>query len=347
MSDVEQRLDDLVLLRAATAGKRPPSAADIADATARFAPGGDATAWRTRVAAAHARLVARGALGAGGAPSMTAASAAWARLGTDPVPWAQLADRILPALALGIAPDDARATGRLADRDAWAAAITARAAGLWRGDGPPPSLADLCDAVVWQKLGLAGKAKRSPPEIRAHFVMQLFATPPAPGPPDRLVRQNAAIAVGAMRADLRVLCDALVRRWLAGTAWGTNGARPAIGAPAPAPAPALASAAAGDALVRLAAAVRAAAAAEATAVFDERNVFISAVWRALRGRPPVDGLDLDGFKRALVAAHRAGLVSLARADLVAVMDPSEVAASETGSADARYHFVVREAAREN
>jgi hypothetical protein len=137
-----------------------------------------------------------------------------------------------------------------------------------------------------------------------------------------------------------VLRDALVRRWLGGTGVGANGTR--IGAPAATPAQADA------ALAALAAAVHAAAAAaESRAVFDERNVYISAVWRALRGRPPVDRLDLDGFKRALVAAHRAGLVSLARADLVAVMDPAEVAASETISAEARYHFVVREDAREN
>lgn len=82
-------------------------------------------------------------------------------------------------------------------------------------------------------------------------------------------------------------------------------------------------------------------------MFDDRNVFISAVWRSLRGQPPVERMDLDGFKHALVAAHRAGLVSLARADLVAVMDPAEVAASETTAGEARYHFVVREHARGN
>ena len=319
---VDQRLDDLVTLRAATSKAR--TAAELASATFRFAPAGvDATAWRARIDGVVARL----------GDSIAAAAtvtAAWGRLGTrTAVPWARLVERIIPGLALGVAADDAKAHGKLGDRDAWAAAILGRAVGLWTGDGAPPTLAQACDAVVWTRLGLAGTAKRTPPEIRAHFVRQLFAAQqaPAPGPPEKLVRQFAAVVVGAVRADLRVLRDALGRRWLAGITWG--GATRA-----------------NEAAPTFAQAVKAAAAAESRAVFDDRNVFISAVWRALHGRPPIDRMSLDSFKHALVAAHRAGQLSLARADLVAVMDPAEVAASETASGEARYHFVVRDAREE-
>jgi len=326
-----QRLDDLVVLRAATT-----TATDVAAAIARFAPAAiDPAAWRARIDGIVARL--------GGRLTETAVvKAAWGRLGVrTAVPWSRLVERVVPGLALGVAADDAKAHGRLGDRDAWAAAILARAIGLWSGQGAPPTPAGACDAVVWNRLGLAGTPKRTPPEVRAHFVRQLFAPQqvPAPGPPDKLVRQFAAIAVGAVRADLRALRDALGRRWLEGVEWSRSGAAtpaaPARPAPAAPPAPTFAQA------------VKAAAAAESRAVFDDRNVFISAVWRALRGRPPIDRMSLDAFKHALIAAHRAGELALARADLVAVMDPTEVAASETASGEARYHFVVREEPRGN
>lgn len=319
---VEQRVDDLVVVRAAIAKRA--DAGDITGQTYRFAATRiDPAAWQARIDGVLARFGDR-------ILDPAVVKAAWGRLGVETaVPWARLADTIIPALALGVRPDDARALAKLGDRDAWAAAILGRATGSWAGEGAPPTLAQACDAVVWSRLGLAGKPKRTPPEIRAHFVVQLFAAPqqaPVAGPPDKLVRQFAAVTVGAVRADLRALRDALGRRWLAGVDWNQT-VRPSS-------APTFAEAV-----------VKAAAAAEARAVFDDRNVFISAVWRALHGRPPIDRMSLDGFKHALVAAHRAGLVSLARADLVAVMDPAEVAASETASGEARYHFVVREEPR--
>lgn len=70
-----------------------------------------------------------------------------------------------------------------------------------------------------------------------------------------------------------------------------------------------------------------------------RKVFMCDVAAAL-------GADLATCKAFMVAAHKAGLLTLARADLVESMDPAKVAASEAwhmpggearGTAD--YHFV--------
>ena len=297
------RLDALILARVA-GSPRGTTAAEVAKATARFAPGTlDARAWADRVAEAWRALVAAGAMDDPRAP--------W-----PATPWNRIVDRVVPGLGLGVRPDDTRAHGRLADRDAWAAAIVARAEGLWR-DGAPPTLNALCDQLVWRGLGLAGAPKRTPREIRALFAAKLLGEPGAAAP-EKHIRLEAARVLGAARADLRALRDALGRRWLAGDELGVR-----------------------DDLGVLADAVRDAADHATEGVFGDRKVFIASVWKHLAGQPPALGLDLDAFKRRLVEAHRAGLVSLVRADLVSAMDPELVASSETRSGDARFHFVVR------
>lgn len=294
---VPARLDALVRARIASASGM--SERELARALGPFAPVtyGDAR-WAGEVAAALAR--ARAGDGAAGLPA---------------APWKQIAERIVPGLALGIELGDARAHKRLADRDAWAAAIVGRALGLWR-DGPPPSASAVCDALVWARLDLAGKAKRIPPEVRAHFVAQELGVERAPA--ERLLRQLAADRAGAARADLRALREGLARRWLCGQEWtGRERDQPDF-----------------------AAAVREAAARATDGVVGHK-VFIAAVWRQLRGRPGYARLSLDDFKRQLVAAHQAGQVALARADLVAAMDPAELAASQIDHLEAQYHFVER------
>ena len=74
--------------------------------------------------------------------------------------------------------------------------------------------------------------------------------------------------------------------------------------------------------------------------FGPRKVFIASVWRD----PAFGGLALADFKARLLAAHRAGAVTLARADLVGAMDPALVRESEVAHGDSRYHFVETEAA---
>jgi hypothetical protein len=69
--------------------------------------------------------------------------------------------------------------------------------------------------------------------------------------------------------------------------------------------------------------------------FGPRKVFLADVRRQLG---PLPRAEVDGL---LLAAHRAGLLELVRANLVAAMDPAEVRDSEIESpTGARYHFVV-------
>jgi hypothetical protein len=313
----DERLDAVVLARLATA--RKATRGEVARAIARFAPSSiEPKVWDAQIDAALQRLDVANAL--------DDPKAVWSPFGSkSAVPWKRLVERVIPALALGVAPDDLKAHGRLGDRDAWAAAIVARDQRIWT-EGPPPTLPALCDQLVWRGLGLTGKAKRTPPEIRALFVDRLLGDVAVGGTFDRSVRVLAAHVVGAPRSDLRALRDALGRRWLIGETRST---------------PSSSSHANGD-LASLARAVANAARDATDGVFGDRKVFIASVWRSLAGRPPIDRMDLDAFKRRLVEAHRAGLVSLVRADLVGVMDPEQVAASETVSGDARFHFVVRE-----
>jgi hypothetical protein len=232
--------------------------------------------------------------------------------------WQQWSERILPALALGIRADDARAHDRLRGRDAWAAAIVARAHHVWT-EGQPPTIARLCDALTWRAIGLGTAPKQCPPEVRAHFLRTYIEVDP--GPPERLVRLLASQAIQAPRADLRALYVALIRAWLAGRD---------LSKPATPTAPSLIEA------------VRSTALVARDGVFGDRKVFISTVWNALRTTPPWTTLALDDFKARLVSAHRRQELELARADLVAAMDPALVASSETRTDGATFHFIVRE-----
>jgi len=74
---------------------------------------------------------------------------------------------------------------------------------------------------------------------------------------------------------------------------------------------------------------------------SSRKVFISDAFEQVRADGRDDGMSLDEFKRELVKLHRAGKIRLARADLVAAMPTSKVAASETDAKGATFHFIER------
>ena len=302
MTIVRERVEAIVIARIATSAQ-PMAAAAIAKATLRFAPADHSeAAWHAVIEDALAAVEQRGSLDG-------------ERKKYKGRTWAQLVDKVFPALALGIRAEDAKVQARLAGRDAWTAAIAARALGLWV-DGAPPSLSVMCDAYAWRELGLAGKPKRCPPEVRAVFVQRALDSDA--GPPDRLLRLFAAKALGAPRPELRALRDTLVRNWLEGrelAAATTNG---------------------------FAARVRDVARTTTAGVFGDRKVFISSVWDELRRSPTYSQLTLDDFKARLVRAHHDGDVVLARADLVAAMSPELVAASEIRADGASFHFIVRE-----
>jgi hypothetical protein len=204
------KLETLVIARAFTT-MDALSSVTLAKTLRRFAPLQTSdVAWRTAVDTAIADLQQRGAMDARN--RLRDRDLLTRRIGRHTAKrWQQLAERVLPALALDIAPDDIARHKRLAGRDEWAAAMVARALDLWTA-GPPPTLPALCDALAWRELGLAGRPKRCPAEVRACFVQRQLGG--EAGSPERLVRLLAAQLVGAPRAELRGLRDALVRNWL-------------------------------------------------------------------------------------------------------------------------------------
>ncbi|HEV7556763.1 MAG TPA: hypothetical protein VGO00_14960 [Kofleriaceae bacterium] len=305
------RVEALVIARAHAAKAASP--ASLVRPLGRFAPVDRTPAqWQATLVEVAADLVTRGVLTAQHRPAEPDALAH--RIGRHhATSWAQLADKILPALALGVAADDAKTHARLTGRDGWAAAIAGRVLGSWT-TGAPLALGALCDAYAWRELGLAGTPKRCPPEVRAVFVQRYLHSDAAT--PERQIRLLAATAVAAPRPELRALIDALVRLWLEGGSVGG---------------------------VTFATEVMRVASSNEAARFGDRKVFVASVWDHLRRDPRWSALSLDEFKAQLVAAHRAGALVLARADLVAAMDPALVAASEVVADGASFHFVLREA----
>lgn len=308
---IEDRIETLVIARA-HALRGAATNAELVTALARYCPSDTMpAAWAGTLTGVVERLrdVTLDA-----ANRLVDADALTRRIGRHAVAsWQQLADRVLPALALGVAPADDKVLKKLSSRDAWAAAIVGRARGIWL-DGPPPSLAAVCDANAWTSLGLAGRPKRLPAEVRGLFLSRELGTDPAA--PDRLLRQLAAKLLEVPRADARSLRDGLVRFWLAGRALAP----------------------------RFAADVQAVARAVRDGVFGDRKVYISSVWDQLRREPAWSEISLHDFKLRLLSAHRAGDLVLARADLVAAMNPTLLAASETVVDGATFHFIVRDPA---
>ena len=76
-----------------------------------------------------------------------------------------------------------------------------------------------------------------------------------------------------------------------------------------------------------------------TGRFGENKVFISHVFRKCRELYSAAPMMEADFKQRLVQANHAGLVALARADLVQAMSSLDVAESETYYLNAVFHFV--------
>jgi hypothetical protein len=328
------RLQTLVLARAHTSAK-PMTAAAIAKDLERFAPE-PGPAWKAAVEVAITALIDQKVLGE--KRELLDADALGKRLGASTkVKWPQLTDRLLPALGLGLPPKESLGKGVLNGRDEWAAAIVGRALQLWTS-GPSPTYSALCNQLVWERLGLPGKAKALPDEVRGLFLQRELSTSPAPT--DRLLRLLAARELGVQQTDLKALRNALVRRWLAGEILDGGEASAPQTPPDPhiAPPPLAAPSFVDD--LR-----HAAASVGEDGRFGERKVFIAAAWEALRGEPAWQALSLDDFKTRLLEAHRSGSVGLARADLMGAMDAQLADRSETTSpVGATFHFILRDEA---
>lgn len=309
---IPERLETILLARLAMSSRNPPTAVALAKLTRRFAPMRlTEPQWRELVEATLAQLQMRQIVG--GDRRLLRKSELQTRVGPHTSKeWKQWAEGFLPTLALGIRMDDTKARRRLATADGWVSAIAGRELGLWLS-GPPPTLKQLGDALIWREVGLPGVPQECPPTLRAHFLKRHITM--KDGSPSQLVRQIASNAVQAPNVALVAVRDALVRQWLTGG---------------------------GPSLID---AAREAAQEAHDGVFGDRKVFISSVWSTLRQRPTWSALALEDFKQRLVAAHRNKQLVLARADLVSAMDPALVAASETQTDGATFHFIVREPIR--
>jgi hypothetical protein len=223
--------------------------------------------------------------------------------------------RILPRMLDAPGAPAAKARAAAASADDLRALVLARREAL-----PVPAGAALrrtVDALGWKLLGREADEPFTRPAVLAFLVNRALGTSRAHDL-DAAVRMLAARATGARRPDARELRDAVARAWLAGDA------APPVDATAAPP----------DDLAAFAARVAAAARGARTGRFGDNKVFISHVYRAAAAREA-----LDEFKQRLVEAHRGGLLSLSRADLVEAMDPGDVAESETRYLDATFHFV--------
>lgn len=278
---IAERVDTLVIARLATS-PHPMSSGALGRALLTFAPAAETAAAQARISglALDAELAAR--------------------LGKHS--WRTLVDSVLPSQALGARPTDA---------DRWIAAVAGRILGLWT-EGKPPSLAEVADACVWRELGISGRAKRCPRELRSALLARVLNVPGTD--PRRQLRLYVARELAVPRPALALVRTALVRRWLAGAVLGRNF---------------------GEDLQR---AVR-----ETTnGAFGSRKVFIASVLEQLKRDPCWAASSAEVLKAKLLGEHRAGRVELARADLVGAMDPQLVAASEARADGASFHFVVRE-----
>lgn len=284
------------------------------------------------------------------------------------------------ASARGVALSAAE-LAKLGDAKRLGAFVTANARGLHLNT-PLPTRTQLRDALVWQALGFERRDELSLAKLVQALLSQLAGAEHARSAEqalDRLVAQ----AVGARRTGADEVRAAVVRAWVdsdataskpgkgtpkAGAltavrkapepARGQGARRPGaivraassgedtvrgVGSGPPDGVPGAADGGGGGALSLQGFAERVVREARRTREgrFGERKVFISHLARRVA---PLFDLDERSFKAKLVEAHRAGLLTLSRADLVGAMSPEAVAASETTYLGATFHFVVAEPA---
>jgi hypothetical protein len=233
-------------------------------------------------------------------------SAAQQWLGMDEVPpkltWAAVRDKWLAA---AVVPPAERAAFRDDKR------VVGLLLGELLGVGPAPSVTEAIEAAVCHDLGYP--QVRHLADVVPLVLGKRLGKPLPPMSPKELAAQVPAVAFNVPKGDAKTLRAAALKRWAA----SSQAAKP----PA-------------DDLPSFAAVVNRAAAASPTGWFGPNKVFINHVHRQL-----ADGGSLDAFKRRLVEANTAGLVTLARADLVGAMDPVDVRESETRYLTAEFHFI--------
>jgi hypothetical protein len=371
---LREKLEALILARLSV-GDRPPSRARVSAALhGMLARRFSSVEWRQRYESALAALCAAGqvepatlalttagkarlsaALGIGGVPRATDWKEFKAKylprlFGGDALPDRRLCDPRAVVLAerLGVAVPRPGKTGR---------GKTARLESGRRNTG---RLETERDAVLlaWLKKDLQIRGRVSLETVSAALLGRELGLRPRQTRA-AILRQSSLVLSGAKADTTEAVTDALTLRWLCGEAASralteslpSSAASGVSSGPgddteawqiAPSANKNMTSGGLDDAVVaRVAAKIERAASGPRARAFGRNKVFIASVWESLAVDPEVRALGEGGFKALLVEAHRRGLVDLSRADLVAAMDPKDVAASETRHRNATYHFIVR------
>ncbi|NBD08137.1 hypothetical protein [Corallococcus silvisoli] len=240
--------------------------------------------------------------------------------------WKRVKQQHLLAKSLGL-PNSKAALGRLADADGVRALLLKRAHQV---PGPEtPTLTQVEDRLLWRELGVETEEKLTLAALKAHLLGKLLGQQVSH--PKRGLEQLAARAVGASRVDAEVVRLAALREWVLKEGEKT----PPKESPKPLRKEARSESLPTDA-ASFAKRVLDVARTSSTGRFGDNKVFISHVWRALQP----EWASRAAFDAALIEANRAHHLSLGRADLLAVMDPRDVAESEVRSYGASFHFVV-------
>ncbi|RTL62081.1 MAG: hypothetical protein EKK41_26080 [Hyphomicrobiales bacterium] len=380
------RLRVLVLARIAATSKgvaRATVAEDLAPYVShRLSP----AQWRSVLDAQVAALVADGLVVATGV-KLEATPAGQTRAGEllgAKVPllavWAQLRDERLMARVLGLEKETAKRLKQLGRPDGLRAAILQKAYHLKiKGVVTPSRLRAALAAVALDrafgnkgrdglggKLGLSAKAGRT-------LAGQLALRPRDFGTDGRLVAALAAEQAGAVQTDMGSLQQAILRRYLEGSASvlapapvaqakprkkaarakrrgraegqaiAAAPAAPAVPAPAPAAPVAPIMVSERPDLAGFGKTVRQLAVKDAQGWSGNRKTYISHIWRRLAQEHANWGLSEIEFKCMLAEAHRAGHVALANADLKDAASLKDVQDSAVVYKNAVFHFVRVEA----
>jgi hypothetical protein len=236
--------------------------------------------------------------------------------------WQAIQSRYLLPRALGLTPD--AGTSKKLDKDKLAALLLKRRFNLPVGTGP--SLRNVIEALACQELGFPDQATLA--GVKDLVLSRKLGSDRRLSAKD-LTTQVPRVLLDTPKSGIAGLRDVALREWAA------DGTAPKAPEAAPPPEPAF------D-LAAFAHTVRAVAQECPTGRFGDNKVFISHVARRLTGEPGFTAMDLKTFKRKLVEANTARLLTLSRADLVSVMDAADVRESETHDLNAVFHFLLIE-----
>jgi hypothetical protein len=321
---VEAHLEDLVLARLSVLSKRPPRPSGLQKALYPFVALRLTEAeWRNRLSGVldslreHGFVERKALLLTGKGRDRIQQT-----LGLNAAPvaksWRAFQFKYLPRL---VSPS----AGRAAAPDPALALIAERL----RTSASPKTTASLVNTWIARAFGMRSN-RLTLDSLRAALLARELGVPVRPQL-EQVVRLGAAKLAGSPSGERGEIVRALTARWLAGEGSGILGQTETRDL-----SEAQTVAVREQTLLKK---IRLAAVGSGARRFGPDKVFIASVWETLKNDPDVSPLGEQGFKHALVEAHRTGALVLSRADLIAAMDPRDVAASETQHLNATYHFI--------